>query len=96
MRATPQTLQVLQTVQKMLGSSERPYASAICQTLGLKSGTVCPILKRAVEAGWLRTYPESTRERRHSGPARVYYARTRKGVHGIRAFLASHSEIQKR
>lgn len=55
------------------------YGSKILNELGIKPGTLYPILARLVSARWLTVREERPEERDRGRPARRYYALTSEG-----------------
>lgn len=64
------------------------YGLDLMQDTGLASGTLYPILRRLMEAGWLSTRWEEVDPAEQGRPARRYYRLTPEGVTQARQALA--------
>jgi PadR family transcriptional regulator PadR len=64
------------------------YGLDLMQATALASGTLYPILRRLVEAGWLTTRWEEVDPTAQGRPARRYYRLTPEGVAQARHALA--------
>lgn len=77
------TYRMRQIIAYMLASEPRTkhYSSGIAAALGIKTGTISPLMHRMVDAGWLTIDPGGRYD--GGGTARVYY----KFTTGSRAML---------
>jgi DNA-binding PadR family transcriptional regulator len=84
------TVPVLKVLQYLLarGSGERVYGREIAQAVGLKSGTLYPVLARLEGAGWLTSAWEDVSPREAGRPRRRYYQLTGTGQQTARHALA--------
>jgi DNA-binding PadR family transcriptional regulator len=76
------TLQVQMVLAEMLGDpSESRYGLDICESTGLPSGTIYPILARLERVGWVESDWEDPEAHIAEGrPRRRYYRLTREGA----------------
>jgi PadR family transcriptional regulator, regulatory protein PadR len=76
------TLQVQLVLAEMLGEpAERRYGLDLCETIGLPSGTIYPILARLERIGWVESNWEDPEKHISEGrPRRRYYQLTREGA----------------
>ena len=101
-RPSPQTAAVLRALAESGNSWSHGYD--LCGRLGLKAGTVYPILRRIEEEGLVRARWEKESEaRREQRPARRYYELTPAGVTRLgeararfRAMTALGARMQRR
>lgn len=71
------TLPTVLVLHALLGGET--YGLRICETTGLQSGTVSPILRRLTEAGWLTERWEDINPAERGRPPRHYYGLTAEG-----------------
>jgi DNA-binding PadR family transcriptional regulator len=77
---TPQAKRVLAAFLKEPDDPDTElYCRGLSEELGLKPGTVQPILKRFERAGWLTSRWEKVRRNRPKRPLRLYYSLTSDG-----------------
>ena len=90
-RLTPQTVEVLRA---LLSNPATPrWGRDIGQEVGLKSGTLHPILARLELAGVVESYWESPDEHEDQGrPRRRYYRFTSGGAQAAQSALAGASQ----
>lgn len=69
------------------------YGLEICQTAGLASGTIHPILARLEGLGWLKSHWEEADPHAQGRPRRRYYQLTPDGIENARLALA-HARTQ--
>jgi len=76
------TLQVQMVLAEMLGEPTEPrYGLDICESTGLPSGTIYPILARLERIGWVDSNWEDPDAHIAEGrPRRRYYRLTREGA----------------
>jgi len=71
------TLAVLDTIAAAMSAGDRVWGLRICQSTGLGSGTVYPILERLEDAGWIMAEWEQLQP--CSRPRRRFYELTNAG-----------------
>jgi PadR family transcriptional regulator PadR len=88
------TLQVQLVLDEMLSEPAEPrYGLDMCETVGLPSGTIYPILARLERIGWVESNWEDPEAHITEGrPRRRYYRLTREGAECAAEAL---QEIQK-
>jgi PadR family transcriptional regulator, regulatory protein PadR len=87
------TTQTLKILSAMLKDPEAElYGLELSKRSGLKPGTIYPILKRLLEAGWLERHWEDIDPVAEGRPKRRLYRLTRIGVPAARAALDKHLE----
>lgn len=91
------TLPTQLVLRALLEHPTRPtYGLQICQSAGLASGTIHPILARLEAAGWLTSSWEDIDPRKEGRPKRRYYVLSKDGVEQARYALAhAHSSINR-
>lgn len=75
--------------------SQERYGLELCESAGLQSGTVYPILTRLEQAGWVESAWEDPQVHQAEGrPRRRYYTLTQDGAAQARLALAEISSRQ--
>lgn len=83
------TLPTARVLAALLADPEADrYGLDLMQATGLASGTLYPILRRLMEAGWLTARWEESKQETRNRPARRYYRLTPEGATQARQALA--------
>jgi DNA-binding PadR family transcriptional regulator len=82
MRKPRMTLQVQLVLAEMLTEPANPrYGLDLCETIGLPSGTIYPIMARLEQCEWVKSDWEDPEAHINAGrPRRRYYQLTREGA----------------
>jgi PadR family transcriptional regulator PadR len=96
-RLTPQTIGVLRVLLEAPATPR--YGLDIARQVGLKTGTVHPILTRLQQAGWIDAFWEDSADHEdasRSRPRRRYYRFTSDGAEAARHAIAETTSIASR